>query len=189
MIAAGQPKVFVMIRRIPLIFLGALLSLGATASDDTDRQPIKVDLQEVVERQEVMPVDGITVSGQPDEEALAVFAASGYSTVIDLRAPGEDRGLDEAGVAESLGLDYVQLPVRSGKDVSFDRARQLQSLIDEADGPVLLHCGSGNRVGALLALAKSLDGSSDEEALEYGRSAGLTRLEGKVKETLEQKEP
>ena len=38
---------------------------------------------------------------------------------------------------------------------------------------MLLHCASGNRVGALLALAAAEDGASDDAALELGRRAGL----------------
>ena len=49
-------------------------------------------------------------------------------------------------------------------------------------GPVLLHWGSGNRVGAILALRHSLSGADDEEAFSYGRSAGLTGLEPVVRE-------
>jgi len=52
----------------------------------------------------------------------------------------------------------------------------------------LLHCGSGNRVGALLALLKSSQGASDEAALEYGISAGLTGLEPVVRARLAAKE-
>ena len=39
----------------------------------------------------------------------------------------------------------------------------------------------------LLALRESLNGASDEEALEYGRESGLTRLEGVVQERLKDK--
>ena len=50
---------------------------------------------------------------------------------------------------------------------------------------MLLHCGSGNRVGALLALkAFWLDGGSAEEALEVGLAGGVTRLEPTVRELL-----
>jgi len=60
----------------------------------------------------------------------------------------------------------------------------LDILIAEADGPVLVHCGSANRVGALLALRKSMAGADDEAALEYGRKGGMTSLEPRVKEAL-----
>ena len=57
-------------------------------------------------------------------------------------------------------------------------------MLESYDGPVLIHCASSNRVGALLALRESLRGASDEEALEFGKQAGMTRLEPLVKERL-----
>jgi hypothetical protein len=50
----------------------------------------------------------------------------------------------------------------------------------------MLHCGSGNRIGALFALmAFHLEGESADRALQVGREAGLTRLEPVVRERLE----
>lgn len=174
-----------MLRRLTAVVVIAL-AFGAVA-DETDLGPVtrlKVDLDQVVELGTVSSVDGITAAGQPDEAALEVFADAGYATVIDLRGPEEDRGLDEAAVVEELGLHYVTLPI-AGKDaISFDNARKLDGLLEEYPGPVLVHCGSSNRVGALLALRASLDGADDEAALALGREGGLTSLEGVVRERL-----
>ncbi len=173
------------IRPISGLLLFALV-FGAFA-DETNLQPVtglKVDLAKVVDLGLVSAVEGVTSAGQPDEAALEVFADSGYATVIDLRAAGEDRGFDEAAAVEELGLHYVAMPI-DGKDaISFDNARRLDELLDEYPGPALVHCGSGNRVGALLALRASLDGADDETALALGREGGLTSLEGVVRERL-----
>lgn len=162
------------------------LALGV-AADETNLDPVtslKVDLDKVVELGIVSSVDGITSAGQPDEAALEVFADSGYATVIDIRGEGENRGFDEPAVVEELGLHYVTLPI-DGKDaISFENARKLDELLSEYPGPVLVHCGSGNRVGALLALRASLGGADDESALALGREGGLTRLEPVVQERL-----
>lgn len=145
--------------------------------------PLKVDLQQVVAAGEVSPVNGITSAGQPDEPALRVFAGSGYAAVIDLRTAGEDRGLDEQAVVEGLGMQYLSLPI--GRDgITFENAKALDELLAAYDQPVLVHCGSANRVGALLALRASMKGADDEQALEAGREGGLTGLEGKVREAL-----
>ena len=144
---------------------------------------LKADLDAVVSSGVVTPVDGITAAGQPDEAALKVFAERGYTTVIDLRTAGEDRGMDEPAVIKAAGMDYVPLPI--GRDgITFDNARKLDELIKDADGPVLVHCASSNRVGALLALRKSLAGADDDDALAYGKDGGLNSLEGRVKEVL-----
>jgi len=51
--------------------------------------------------------------------------------------------------------------------------------------PVLVHCMSGNRVGALFALrAFWLQGMSAVEALAVGRRYGLTKLEPLVVQIL-----
>ncbi len=165
-----------------------MLALAFTAAaDEADLGPVtslKVDLGRVVELGTVSSVNGITSAGQPDQAALEVFADAGYGTVIDLRGEGEDRGFDEAAVVEELGLHYVTLPVEGKDGVSFDNARKLDELLQQYPGPVLVHCGSGNRVGALLALRASLAGKNDESALEIGRAGGLTGLESVVRERL-----
>ena len=172
-----------MTKRLLIMILAAGLSAVSLAEDVGIRSELKVDLAAVVSTGVVTPVDGITSAGQPDEAALIVFAEQGYTTVIDLRTAGEDRGIDEPAVVEGLGMEYVLLPI--GRDaIDFESAKELDKLIKDADGPVLVHCGSANRVGALLALRKSLDGADDETALEYGRKGGMTGLEGRVKEAL-----
>ena len=165
----------------------SLFALSACAGDleVAPTSPLKVDLGSVVETGAVEPVDGITSAGQPDEAALKVFAESGYAAVIDLRTAGEERGLDEQAVVEGLGMEYVPLPI--GRDgISFENAKALDDLIGRYDEPVLVHCGSANRVGALLALRSSLAGADDEAALEMGKEGGLTRLEPKVQKILEE---
>ncbi len=59
----------------------------------------------------------------------------------------------------------------------------LDEILGNVRGPVLLHCASGNRVGALLALRARMHGASPEEALELGNEAGLSSLRSTV-ETL-----
>jgi len=154
---------------------------------DVDLAPVtslKVDLGQVVELGTVSAVDGLTSAGQPSEAALEVFADAGYVAVIDLRRPDEDRGVDEANVVDELGMHYVSLPIAGRDAVNFDNAKRLDDLIAQFDGPVLVHCAAGNRAGAMLALRASLNGASDEAALEYGKEAGLTKLEDTVRERL-----
>jgi len=157
--------------------------LTADVLADDDGQ-IHVDIQAVTVSSDLRPVDGVTSAGQPNAEQLALAAEAGYVAVVDLRGEGEDRGLDEEALLEDLGLDYVQLPISSPDAISMQNAALLDQILADYDGPVLVHCGSGNRVGALLALRKSLSGASDEEALAHGKSAGLTGLEPVVRARL-----
>lgn len=147
---------------------------------------LKVDLEAVVELGEVTPVDGVTSAGQPDEEGFRVFAENGYAVVIDLRTEGEDRGLDEPAVVEGLGMEYVSFPV-GRSDITIEKANELGALLGQYDEPVLVHCASANRVGALFALQTFSETGDVELALEVGRKGGMTRLEDTVKAVIEGK--
>lgn len=175
-------------RFMPVLITCALLSLIACSAETIVAvdSPAKVDLEQLVSTGKVSPVDGITPAGQPDAAALKVFADSGYAAVIDLRTGGENRGLDEQAVVEGLGMTYLPMPInRDG--ITFENAAALNAAIAGVDGPVLVHCASSNRVGALLALRASLDGADDDDALRIGRKAGMTGLEPVVRELLTSK--
>lgn len=166
-----------------ILLLGLVVSAASLLADEVNLRPVsdlKVDLDAVVELGEVHPVDGVTTAGQPDEASLKVFAESGYAAVIDLRTAGEDRGMDEPAVVEGLGMDYINLPI--GRDgITFANAKVLADAIASYDQPVLVHCASSNRVGALFALQAFSDSGDAERALEVGRAAGMTGLEDAVK--------
>ncbi len=129
---------------------------------------------------------GLLTGGQPTDEQLRAAAAAGYKTVINLRPGSEMAGIDESGLVESLGMDFVSIPVGGGADLTEDTARRLDRALAHAKpGPVIIHCASGNRVGALLALrANLIQGQPAAEALNFGKAAGLTSLEDAVKQRL-----
>lgn len=131
-----------------------------------------------------LPASGYVSTGQPDAETLRIAADAGYVAVVDLRTAGEPRGFDESNTAQELGLSYVSLPIGDADDISYENAAALDKALAAFDGPVLLHCASGNRVGALFALSAKARGASDEEALARGEAAGLTRLKPVVEKRL-----
>lgn len=133
---------------------------------------------------------GLHAGGQPTPDDLARLAADGVRTVINLRAPSEPIDFDEAREARRLGLRYVTVPVAGPHDVTPDTVARFSRELDQArsHGAVLLHCASGNRVGALVALDQALTrGQPADAALAIGRSAGLTSLEPLVTTLLGQR--
>ena len=172
-----------------LLLASGVLAIVAGCAGDAVRPPPRpaayVDVAAVAKTGTVDAGAGVASAGQPGAAALEAFAAAGYVAVIDLRGAGEDRGFDEPAVVERLGLEYLSLPVPSPAAVTFENAEKLDRLLAGIDGPVLVHCASGNRVGALLALRESLNGADAEQAVAYGRQAGLTRLESVVRQRLE----
>jgi uncharacterized protein (TIGR01244 family) len=129
------------------------------------------------------PLPGIVTGGQPTLEQFEEARAKGFRMVINLRTPSEPGPSPEE--IQALGLAYRSIPVAGADGLTEDNARALATALEEAKGPVIVHCGSGNRVGALFALkAFALDGKSPEEALALGKKAGLTHLEPAVRQRL-----
>jgi uncharacterized protein (TIGR01244 family) len=171
-----------------VLFGAAAVLVSCAAEDSRNTGPaVYVDVAEISAGASPVPVDGLTAAGQPDMAAFAAFAEAGYVAVVDMRSQDEDRGLDdEAGLVEALGMEYVAFPIGSAEEINLEAAQRLDALLASYDGPVLVHCASSNRVGAMLALRETLRGVGDDEALEYGKRAGLTRLEPRVREVLEE---
>ena len=120
------------------------------------------------------PLEDIATAGQPEEEHFQGLAEAGYKTVIDLRTLEEDRGLNEPEVVQQAGMEYVNIPVghETVEDETFEQFRELMT--DPRRRPVLVHCSSANRVGALLIPYLILDeGKSTEEAVEIASEVGL----------------
>jgi uncharacterized protein (TIGR01244 family) len=131
------------------------------------------------------------VSGQPSVEAISRLRSAGITTVIDLRPDAETPDLDEKAVAENAGLKYRSLPIAGAADLTHENVARFDQLLKDSEREhVLLHCASGNRVGAMMALrARWLQGKSEEEALAIGKAAGMTGLADAVKQRMEQELP
>lgn len=117
----------------------------------------------------------IAVSGQPNEENLKKASESGYKTIINLR-PREEWPFDEESLVKDLGMNYVLIPIASPESLDFEKAKELSTILkDKSAYPVLIHCGSSNRVGALYALHEHLEKKIPaEKAIEIGKRAGMT---------------
>lgn len=130
----------------------------------------------------------VLVAGQPSLSQLEAAKASGVKVVINLRPAAEPSGLgDEAVVVDKLGLKYVNIPVAGPAGVTVNNAKKLRAALEAAkDEQVLLHCASGNRIGALLAMeAFFVNGKTVEEAMAIGKAARLTGLASYVQGQLE----
>jgi uncharacterized protein (TIGR01244 family) len=132
------------------------------------------------------PRPGLYTAGQPAAADWQAIRARGVGTVIDLRAPGELEGRDEATEVRAAGMRYVAIPVAGAGGIDDANANVLRAALDSANGPVLVHCASGNRVGGLLALMEARSGTmTTGQALEFGRSAGMGSTEARVRELLD----
>ncbi|MCB9915971.1 MAG: hypothetical protein H6828_12650 [Planctomycetes bacterium] len=131
------------------------------------------------------PEPGVLCTGQPSEAQLRELAAQGYKTFVNLRPTTEQGTGWEPAVVGELGLTYANLAIGGAPDVTEANARALTKILDTCERPVLVYCASSNRVGALYGLGEFYEGrASAERALELAKSAGMTRLEPRVRELL-----
>lgn len=122
-------------------------------------------------------VGDLLIAGQPTQEALKQVAAAGYRTVISTRGAGEV-SWDESAAVKELGMAFYQAPM--GKPlvaITDDQLKQLSNALKNAERPILLHCGSGNRASALWAvwLAEEKD-VAVAEALRLATLTGMTSM-------------
>jgi len=101
---------------------------------------------------------GVLLGGQPSPDELRWAASAGLRTVVNLREACEDAGFDECALVTSLGMEYWNLGFKDPDTLTddvFDRCRLL--MVDRSKVPLLLHCASANRVGAVWLAHRVLD--------------------------------
>ncbi len=117
---------------------------------------------------------GIATAGQPTPEALGKLKEQGFKTVINLRVETEPGAKEEAEIVKSQGLQYFSVPITPAT-LSQEKVDEVAKLLaDPKAGPILFHCGSANRVGAVWTVIEAQRGKSYEEAEAEGRKIGLT---------------
>lgn len=146
----------------------------ATAKDNG------IDLENMFEPY-FRPDDNTIVCGALDDEKVAALAAAGVELVLNLQ-PDDELNFDERAAVERAGMHYEQLPISGAKDLKQLNILAFDNILRQYHGKkTVLHCGSGNRAGAAVALrAGWLRGRKMDTALERGRSHGLTKLEEEV---------
>lgn len=129
------------------------------------------------------PYAGVCTGGRPRQQHLRQARARGIRKVVNLCSASERNDFDEGALTQSLGMGYQSIPITGPTDLTLENAKLLAGAIGDASSqPILIHCASGNRVGALFALkARYIDGCPIEQSLAIGRSAGLTTLESEVR--------
>ena len=127
----------------------------------------------------VVKVKHLYFSAQPDAAGINAAKDAGVEVVINLRSPKE-MDWDEAGAVTQAGLTYYQVPI-SGEGPAFDQnsMQRISALVKKHHRqPVWLHCSSGNRASAWLAVHLAQDHRMDiDQSIELARKAGLTNAE------------
>lgn len=150
------------------LLTGLFAAPGAHAQTETE-DPLAKDIPYFTRS-----ADGKMIyAGQPDADGFQAAKEAGFKTVINLR-PDDEMDFDEKKVVEDLGMTYVNIPITTFS-ITEEKVSQLGDLLgNREDAPVLLHCGSSNRVGAMWYIYRALfEDASEEEAMEEAVTHGL----------------
>lgn len=162
----------------PITLVALLAGAGCATS------PALVELPAVADA--MSPATGIVAAGRLQPVDVGRVRDAGITHVIDLTPDAETPDFDEATAVRAAGLAYSNLPLRGAVDLTRENVVAFDALVRGAQRPVLVHCASGNRVGAMAALrAAWVQGLPAEEAVAIGRAWGLKGLEGEVRRRLE----
>lgn len=166
-------------KSIPVLVLAvALAGAGCTSAAKPADLPAVADA--------ASPAPGIVSAGRLAPADIIRVRDAGIRHVIDLTPDAETPNFDEAAAVRAAGLVYSNLPLRGPMDLTRENVLAFDALVRDAKRPVLVHCASGNRVGAMAALrAAWVDGKPAEEAIAIGKAWGLKGLEVEVRRRID----
>lgn len=97
--------------------------------------------------------DTLITGGQPTADQLRDAAAEGFAAVINLATTNPPHSLEgEGALVESLGMEYVHIPVDWNNPTDADFAA-FEAAVNRLSGEkVLIHCAANYRVTAFYSL-------------------------------------
>ncbi|MEX2213299.1 MAG: protein tyrosine phosphatase family protein [Phycisphaeraceae bacterium] len=166
-------------KRITLLSIASLLAIiaGCQTTSKQEHKAITTDKLEPYQCGDVAKLHtykGVFLASQPSADDFAQAKKGGVKTVVNLRHESENKDFNEKQVVGDLGLAYHNVPWNGPNeltDAKFDEARKL---LREAERPILMHCSSANRVGAMWLAYRVLDeGATVEEATAEAKTVGM----------------
>jgi len=131
--------------------------------------------------------DKLYQGAQPEgDEAFRNLAAMGVTTIISV-----DGAVTDVDSAHKYGIRYAHVPI--GYDgVPREQALKMIRAAEDSEGAVYVHCHHGKHRGpaGMMAIRISIDGLSNEEAVECLKTSGTSpQYEGLYKDISEFKAP
>lgn len=158
------------------VILALLLSGWIYAKDQV---PYATQVNNLMRYQRVSPE--IATSGGLTADAIQELAKHSFRTVIDLRT--EPEGTQEEKLAvEAADMAYINIPVTNA-GIDDSQLAAFKQAIAQASPPILLHCATGNRAGAMWTSYRLGEGVTPEIAFKEGRAAGMNAsMEEKIRQ-------
>jgi len=110
--------------------------------------------------------DSIATAGQPTATQFAAVKNAGYEVVINLALPTSTNAIaNEQEIVESLEMRYVHIPVLWENPTLEDFNQFFQTLHENTEQKVLIHCAMNMRVSVFVYLYRQIhDHLTENEA-------------------------
>ncbi len=164
-----------------IILMALLTILFTSMSQASGRVPFGHQVIAVQNYSRV--TEQIAISGLISEGGVQALAATGFKTIIDLRTKNEGV-MEEKALVDLAGMMYINIPTTVA-GITKEQVAAFTKVIELAQAPILIHCGSGNRASAMWASYRITKGDDPEVAIEEARKTGLRPpLEEKLREIM-----
>ncbi|MXS86413.1 hypothetical protein ABO04_11080 [Nitrosomonas sp. HPC101] len=154
-----------------ITFLILLLTSGAFAKEQV---PYATQVTDLMRYYRATP--NIATSGALAQDSIRELAKHSFNTVIDLRVESEGTPSEKKAV-EAAGMTYINIPV-TNDGVNESQLTAFKRALEQASPPILIHCATGNRAGAMWTAYRLNEGVSPEIAFKEGRAAGMSASMG-----------
>lgn len=126
------------------------------------------------EVQRLHTMKGVFMASQPQPADFEQAKMGGIELVVNMRHDSEIKDFHEQTVVEGAGLKYIHLPWNGADELTDEIITESRRIFREEKRPMLVHCSSGNRVGAVWMAYRVLDeGVAMEEALKEAKMVGM----------------
>lgn len=157
------------------------LSFGQTTKSVENTKPAssqstaekKLESSKLGSIKNVHKCDSLFLAGQFTEEDIAKLKEAKIKKVITLRTEGEV-SWNESLALKKAGIELIKIPFRQPESLTDEVFTKVREALADQDNPVLMHCGSANRVGGVWLPYRVLDeGVELEQAIKEAKEVGL----------------
>lgn len=101
--------------------------------------------------------DSIATAGQPTEAQFITIKNAGYEVIVNLALPTSTNAIaNEQQIVESIGMKYIHIPVLWENPTLKDFAQFFQTLHENTEHKVLIHCAMNMRVSVFVYLYRQI---------------------------------
>lgn len=121
-------------------------------------------LEDIINYVDISP--NLGTAGQPTRDQFAAIQQAGFEVVINLLPSSSPKAIaDEEALVNSLGIDYITIPVVWTEPTAADLDRFFEAMQQNQGRKVFVHCAMNMRVSAFVFLYRVLvEGAAVEDA-------------------------